>query len=30
MILDSQVYTILSVSLLAATLALRLGTKLYE
>ena len=30
MIYDSQVYTALSISLLAALLAIRLGTTLYE
>jgi len=30
MIYDSQVYTALSIALLAAILAIRLGTTLYE
>ncbi len=30
MIYDSQVYTALSIALLAAVLAIRLGTTLYE
>ena len=30
MILDSQVYTALCISLMAAVLAIRLGTTLYE